>query len=553
MDEYKIVKQFTKFVYPFKYTKNDSQQCLNRTIASFKGNTMHVWERCGIDGHELREVIADFFSIEEECSARIATCYRLNINCRFAFNLPPKAKEALAFTGRSNKEHKHKVAITDVCLYLFETEVGFAEITCEYESQSINDYIDCNYFISEIKSDKNVFEFTKRISETQDDKIKFTLKELLQQILADIDGVKYFDGIGKEFCEKKPIIYSYLLLNGQLPKLALEDLDNKLDETPDDLQAVLFLARKNYKGSYKLPLSEYSIEENPYIYQTFKNSFWAASLNGVVNVSFLVGDPKTDVFFTDNFPHKLYESSYYHLFLSTLHQKYAMRHLSGKMGCLGKIVKDRPTIDQLKNAQECNLVNEQLKAAKAYRDQAALLKFRAFFKIPSNIEHINNYYDLVNRTYEIGTIYNNFNEDINSIISLCESVILEKKELDDEEQEKKNVVANKKHEFHKTLIEAVFATFAPLFGIIVVMKPALDIIEKAFIERSFIEKLFGQTLPFTSHQIIGTLLVVSVVVGFVAAILYGYKYIADLIHLSKSKKSAKEALAKYYAERKLKV
>ena len=315
MDNCKIVKQFTKFIYPFKYEKDDPQNRIEITETTSKGNVMPVWERCGIDGHELREGISDFFSkTEDECSARIAHCYSLKY--RVALGLPNNEQDRLTFVSRVNRECGYKVKITDVRLYLFESEVGFGEITCEYESSSVVDYIDCNYFISEIKSDKNYFTFTKRGANAEETEIKISVKELWLRILKYVDGIEFFDNAGKEFCEKKPVIYSYLLL----------------DKKPDDLQTILFTARKNYKGSYKIPQSEYNIDANPYLYQTFENSYWATSHNGVVNVSFLVDDERTNDFFKAEFLNNRLPSSYLHLFLSVLHQKYAVRRLLAEMG-----------------------------------------------------------------------------------------------------------------------------------------------------------------------------------------------------------------------------
>ncbi len=460
MEKNNIVRQFTKFIYPFKYKNNDPSRRLDETQLSSKGSVMRLWERCGIDGSDLREGISEFFSdMEGECSARIADCYKINANCRTVLNLPKKPSDILQFSHRNRKE-SFSVAITDARLYMFESEVGFAEFTCEYKSTDFSDYVECNYFISEIKSESSRFSFTKRAADLSEAEITFTPNELFQKIISYVGEAGYFDGVGTAFSIKKPIIYSHILF----------------DSRPQDIENVLFLARKNYKDSYKLPQSEYIINENPYIFQSFENSYWATSLNGATNISFLTGDKKTDEFFFTNFPSKL-SASYYHLFLSVLHQKYLMRHLSAKMGCLDKIEKNY------------SVMNAQLKTGREYQQQAASLKFRAFFKNPSNVEHINKYYNLISNTYEIDLTFKSFNEDLNSIVSICDSYVTRIKQRDD-----------KKQKLRKEKIEVFVSVFGSLVAFATLFNSSWAILEKAF----------GKTLSFLTPQVLivlGALLV----------------------------------------------
>ena len=236
-------------------------------------------------------------------------------------------------------------------------------------------------------------------------------------MLEYVGNVEYFESDGKRFCRKKPIVYSYLLLNRE----------------PEDLNNILFLARKNFKESYKLPQSEYNILNNPNIYQTFENSYWATSQSAVVNVSFLVKEEhndsndenkRTNEFFKNNFPKERLLGPYYLLFLSVLHQKYAMRHLTAKMG---KNL-DLGTKSPIKKDK----MKEQLKKAREYQAQAASLKFRAFFNSPSDIDHINKYYQLVSDTFDINIIYKCFNKDIKNIVANCDTLVSKLKDINDE-------------------------------------------------------------------------------------------------------------------------
>ncbi|MCL2755491.1 MAG: hypothetical protein FWE45_00345 [Firmicutes bacterium] len=435
----KIVKQFTKFIYPFKYHKPDTTCRIFEEIQSSKGNPIRIWDCFGIDGQDLHEEIANLYSFHET-RERIADCFQLGIHnkCREAIGLPPKATDNITFTMRGRKDTVN-ISIPNVRVYLFESEVGFIEVECEYQTQNIEDYIDCNYFISEIKSEKNTFTMQRRISATEKFVSTFTMEDLIKNVLYYVgDDIRFFDNVGKEFNEKKPIIYSYLLL----------------DKKPTNLEQIIYYARKNYKASYKPPASDFIIEGNPQVYQTFDNSYWGTSQYGTTNISFLVGDRQTDEFFHNNFVYKL-NNSYFHLFLSVLHQKYATRLLTTKMSHLDKVVKDYEIMQQ----QACQ--------AREYQAQSASLKFRAFFNVPSNIEHVNRYYDLVTHTFEIEKIYQSFNEDLNSIISLSDTYTA-----------KSNEYQREKKELERKKIGVYVLLFGTIISAVTMLSSVWTVIEK---------------------------------------------------------------------------
>ena len=511
-----IIKQFTKFLYPFKFVKDDPQSRITETIISSKGNDISIWERCGIDGHELRDGIADLYSEREDCPRRVADCFKLNINCRTLLNLPKKSQDLLTFVSRGNTERNYSIAITDIRLYLFESEVGFAEISCEYQNQNLDDYLDTNYFISEIKSDKNYFKVNKNKNVDNGQDYIFSVKDILKLIISFVgDKIEFFDSAGRELIDKKPIIFSYLLL----------------DKKPDDLQTILFLARKNYKDTYKYPQSEYNIYDNPYVYQTFENSYWATSQNGIVNVSHLVNNEKTNIFFINNFADKICKS-YFHLFLCVLHQKYAIRLLSSKMGnlCLiGKVYKNIKKKIRLINDYQSQdsyiALKQKLKHAQNYQDMAISLKLRIFFRNPSNIEHINKYYNIISNTFEIESIYNEFNEDINCVVKIGNDCITKIKDLEDSKQILK-----------KARVGPFLAIFGPLIAFAALFNSSW----------STIESIFGESMSFLfGHRmtsVLAFILLIGIAVVFILAIstiiisIYGILIENNLI-----KKNLKEA------------
>ncbi|MCL2861597.1 MAG: hypothetical protein FWE22_04205 [Firmicutes bacterium] len=445
-----LVKHFTKFVYPFRFTKNDKASRLNEAITSGKGTEMKLFLSTGIDGSELRGGVSEYYSDkEDECSSRIAKCYRLNDQCRRHFNLPQRAIDFLIFTARGDNA-QYKIQLTDVRIFLFETGVGFLEVECVYpEGSTINDYLECNYFISETKgtkADVNVFSHTRKLDKDTEEVMEFKLKDLLLNVLSYVGDVRHFEGDSTQFSDKNTVIYSYALLTKE-PKTL-----------PYDLAATLFLARKNFKGSYKFPQREYDIASNRNIFQSFGNSYWATSQCGTINLSHLTDDETTNDFFKTLFPSKL-RNAYYHLFLSVLHQKYAMYILS-RIECLEKIEKNYEAS------------KKQLKEVRENQEKAALLKMRAFFKNPSNHEHINKYFELLNVTYEIEEIYKDFCDSIQSAETICDTHVAKIESYE-----------NKIAALKKEKISVILTVFTPVVAFITVFRILWEVLESFWSEQ----------------------------------------------------------------------
>ena len=402
----KIVKQFTKFVFPFKFDPEKIAPEL-ATVENKKGTKFNVFERFSQKTESLREGL-DMMLHEDGGSAKIADCYKLNINCRRYFSLPARKEEPLDFTGRQAGASTLSVAITELKLYFFESRIGFAEIECEYASEAIDEYLELNYFICEAKSDKNRFVCHEKIwnEETKTKEIvdtEFTVEDLLDKLLAYAstgEGAVEFS-----YCKAKPMIYSHLLV----------------DEKPENINELLQHLTKNYKESYRFDDSCTKIKS----VHPFENSYWVGSLNGATNISFMTGDEITDSFFKENFYVKA-KDTYYFLFLNVLHQRHAVTDIMGRMGHLDRLVNDFYIMDK------------QLRQARKYEAEAINLKFRAFFKCPSTIEHINDYYDMLQNAFQVGAFYDNFKADISSLQSICGKYVERINERDKKIKARKN-------------------------------------------------------------------------------------------------------------------
>ena len=444
-----IVKQYTKFIFPFQYDRNlVSPQAAQ--IENKKGAKFNLFERFSQKCELLRDGL-DLLLSENGGTSSIAECYKMNINCRKNFLLPPKKNEMLDFVTRQSDGNALKVAITELKLYFFESQTGFVEVECEFGTKTLEEYFDLNYFISEPKSDKNYFIFhekiwneEQRVNEKKDS--KFSIAELLEKLLSSVSKEK--DAIRFSYQKAKPIIYSYLLV----------------DEKPEDMNDILQHLGKNYKASYKFDDSCTSIK----MLHPFENSYWVSSLNGVVNLSYLTDDDVTNDFFGNSFYTKT-KDTYYFLFLNILHQRYAISYIMGQMGQL-----DRLTNDYF-------VMEEELKLARRYEAEALNLKFRAFFKCPSMVDHINNYYDMIYESFQVGAFYDNFSSDIKNLQNICGKYVDRIKSRDEKLRNRKN---------------AKIEIFISIFGTLVA---EVTLFNNSW---SLIEKVLGRSVSFWSPVIL---------------------------------------------------
>ena len=444
----KIVKQFTKIILPFQFNKHKvfPEQVF---FKNKKGEAVCAFERFSQHSDSLREGLSLLLD-QNGGTSKIADCYKLNVNCRKEFSLPPRKKEYLDFISRQVESASKKVAIDELKLYFFESQVGFVEIEFEYESDSLNDYMDLNYFICEAKSDRNRFVYHEKVWDPESNTStvhdhEFTLMNLLEKIFAKICEDE--NGITFLYKKTKPILYSYVLL----------------DEKPEQINELIQHLNKNYKESYQFDDSCTKIKT----LHSFENSYWTSSLNGATNLSFLCGNSFTDEFFENNFYSKV-KDTYFFLFLNVLHQRYSIMRIMGEMGHLDRLSNDYIVME------------EQLRLARRLEAEAINIKFRAFFKCPSGIDHINSYYDLLCDAFQVGAFYDNFSNDIKNLQNICQKYVDRIKQRDERFKQRK---------------AAQIEIFVAIFGVVVA---EVTLFNNSW---SLIEKVMGHTVSFLSAPI----------------------------------------------------
>lgn len=441
-----IHNHFVKVLFPFHYSGNGNESLKNAVIVNRKGKAIPVFEQFGFDHLGFRNGLSGMFS-SEKGSAGIVDCFRITYNSRDALGLPRKKNESLHFYCRAKgTEGYYEVAVEDICLYLFESGVGFVELEVSYPSREIKDYMDCNYFLCEVKSDRNYFvsqlkswnESEKKEEITEE---KFTVKELLWKVLSYVTGTTDFYTT-KPWIEtqEKGLVYSYLYLNDE----------------PENLRGTLFNIRNNYKQSYKAPDAYENIRDDSHVRKMFENSYWCASYNAAVNVSIKTEDLHTNDFFENEFGASMH-SSYYCLFLAVLHQRFSIIQLLAKLD----------KMDNFELGYEA--MKEQLQQAQEFQTEATKLRVRDFFKLPSYTEHINNYYEFLCEVYRVDELYAALSADLDNLERVC-SVYVDKINAREER--------NKKYRSAK--IEIFVGIFGTIVGAIGLFNDSWQLLERIF-------------------------------------------------------------------------
>lgn len=449
-----ICKNFVKVLFPFWYAEEENRRLEEITITNTKGNEKNLFEYFDFGDADLRQGVQELFA-EKGNSSKIVDCYCLAYDARTHMQLPRRKEEMLQFYTRDKKgANPYLVAVQEIRMYLFESGVGFVEMECGFESSSVSDYIQCNYFLSEIKGGANYFVSSKKVwndceKRQEETEVRFTVKELLQNVLEHVPGVKdFYTGRSWNDTHEKGIVYSYLYL----------------EEKPDDFESLIFNIRNNYKESYKVPQQRYkSMKQDPTICQQFDNSYWVTSYNGTINVSFKTEDETTNLFFERGFWSKMH-CEYYVLFLAVLHQRFLLL----------KAMTETVGISNLNLNHEDT--KRQLVRIRNYRLRMHKQKCRAFFEKPSYIQHVNDYYEFIKTSYCVKELYSDLSARLADLEQVC-NVYVEKIKRHEDQMSKRR----------SAKIEIVVSVFGTLVGLVTVTNEAWGLVEKIskVMERSF--------------------------------------------------------------------
>ena len=165
---------------------------------------------------------------------------------------------------------------------------------------------------------------------------------------------------------------------------------------------------------------------------------------------------ETDDFFEKQFESKM-KKEYFVLFLASIHQRYNYMKLMHEMGELDRLHDDY------------DIMKSQLMLARTYQAQAAKFKFRDTFKLPSYVQHVNAYYELLCRAFCIEELHADLAQDLDNIEEICKVYV-----------EKINQYEQLKKKWSKAIVKAITATLGAAIGVVTLLNESWAILESMF-------------------------------------------------------------------------
>lgn len=368
-----IVKAFSKIIIPIKHNKNFNEL---ESIIEKKQKKFFVWEKFNFSITHVLENLENKISHSKHS---IAQSYVLNSNIRDCFSLPKNVNGRIDIVKRDNATSQFY--IPSVYLHIFETGIGFIEFQCEALKMEDNDFLALNYFITELKSNKNKLQFTKNISRDEKETIVTSIKEIISLLIETIEGAAFFSENSYNPHDYKPVLFSYVLL----------------PDKPNNIPELLYLGSNIYKSSYK-----YNKSKQDY-YQPFDNSYWGSSFQGAINISYLTNDNTTNDFFLNTFPGSL-KNHYFFLFLLALNQKFTMLKHTGDINKL--------MFYDLENADQLLQLKKEIDIT---INKISRFNTRSYFCNVSFITQINQFYGLIQNKFLIDNLYRELNSKVENL------------------------------------------------------------------------------------------------------------------------------------------
>jgi hypothetical protein len=413
-----IKRNFSTLVVPFVFDKDYKE------VVKFVTSSNNWSSKKNKNRQKLYEHI-QHLAVEEEADEKTGTIGRI-------FNLTetgyesaglPKNIKSNPFTIKK-KEKEYTFRISETNLYLFETNIGFLVFELEYPKDiHIDSYIETNNILKNIKPHRGVT--WEMFTGKQTPSIEIHLSEITERILVDFKVSSYFES-------EKDVPIRGLMFNSIV--IGFEDYNNAdIQEYKNELKRYLFELRRLFSSSYKPSPEEFKIENNNEILQTFDNSYWGVALEGVANIAYLINDEHCDSFFKNSYISTI-KSTYFYIYMISLHQRYALLNLSIRSSKL--LI--QPSV---------NVNNDSTITVRGLRKEMIFFTLRSAFKHVSSVTHHGKVYKILNDTLQIDELNKELHFELEILDSMIEAELHEELKLKEKEQlEKEKQVENERKE-----------------------------------------------------------------------------------------------------------
>jgi len=328
------------------------------------------------------------------------------------------------------KQKQWTFSIKEVELYLFETQTGFLQYHVElHGGVNMDEQIEFVYYLKKLMNYSHKISFEQRLSKENSMTQNVQLSEMSCSILRELDVITFFEGKTDHPVEALVFSSARLGISKQ--------------ESEDSIGEYLFHMRRNFKATYKASAAERNINGNPDVLALFDNSYWGISLEGLGNLVTMTEDDVTNQFFSTTYFHHV-ENTYLYLYILTLHQKYALLHLTAQASGLTyelQLHQDAPA--------------EQSRILRDMKDKIVKFMLRSSYKQVSRSTHHEMLYEWMRSRLKIDDLFTELHEALEALVSLTESA--EQKQRQEEEEQKKT-----KAELFNNKITGISAIFLPL-------------------------------------------------------------------------------------------
>lgn len=379
MDSY-ICRQVNYLIIPFAFNIPYEEAILNtknRDWVAKNYSTHRLFQHINhlvLTTDKYQETIGRRFVLEQTGRKR----HQLPNNITSEFSLAIDDKELC------------KVSIPSLELLLFETQVGFLVYELKYhKNSSIDDIIYGNYYCKKIHLNNCRLKYTKRVENT-DICVTTTLNDLTCSILKDFDVSTFFENNSQVNESPRPfqaLVYSAVILDHSF----VTEQENYKELIGD----YLFKMRRSFKDSYKPTAHEFDLNKNKDILHLFENSYWGISLEGLANISHMVGDKTTNDFFSGSYYGYL-KNTYLYIYILALHQRYALLQLSIEASQLSR---EDPVL--------------------SLREKIAYFTLRSLFLQVSNVSHHGRLYEVISKSLGIKGLWKELHLELEMLSSIC--------------------------------------------------------------------------------------------------------------------------------------
>ncbi len=521
---------FVSLLIPFSFDRREYTRNLATLIKNgWNENNTYVENEFFSFVNELIEKE----TTEEIVPSKIAKCLNREFNDTYFYN------------GGVSRNVKIKSA----SLYTFKTGVAFLVLYLNYENiTDIQELIDRNNQIksfshkreqivelstSKISFEESLLESDNDLLDVKDVKSNSTFKlsaEILPNYIRGTEVKLIPKGDAKTIIYKSGIptdlstYFEKLLMFTSEKKYFLGDRVSKstgykmsskanifsfaiTEEYDNSFKEETYKLGHGYKASYKK--SDFS--NNEFIFNTFDNSCWSVSREGVSNLVHFVSDNQTNQFFKDTYLKRI--SNYLSLYILALHQYYALLNISGKISTLPNSIKEYT--NNKKNYDSMIDIY----------DEVNFIYLKCIYHEVSHISHQNEVYKKIYKMLGIDSLLTAVNYEMdrftNIVGLLRHEVIQEETKQQDEyykQQERQRIIDQKaedEREKRKSSFERFITIIASTLAFFAVFESIWNISKylnvKDLLVLSFIESIVVRELIFVSFTIISWLTIIIIV------------------------------------------